>query len=338
MTSIFTSSYSELAKRIRDHSTDANRASDGPQNSSHKKFGKVLADIEANRGKSSESGAITAKLPGTIGAPQPLISNITPAESDAVKHAAINPTANPTPAKLMAADAVPAQNLSVNTSDLAVKSPPSGEMRMGRAPAAPVITGVNRVTITPNSRAALPRYANREIENIISTAGRFHGVDPRLSLAVARAESDLRPDAVSKDGFDSKGIFQLLDSTAKDLIGRFDVREKYDPFDPAMNSYLGVGYLRRLHDIFSSETELAPNVRTIPVKSSRQLEKLAVAAFNAGEGNVALAQHRAQELGKDPTKFESIEPYLPATTRAYVTRVTELRNALAQIDGDDDVV
>ena len=113
------------------------------------------------------------------------------------------------------------------------------------------------------------------------------------------------------------------------MINHTGLDERYDPFDPAQNTYLGVGYLRRLHDIFSVETHLGGNMRTVPASSAEHLEKLAVAAFNAGEGNVARAQARARALGKDPADFSEIEPFLPASTRSYVKKVTQLRETYA---------
>ena len=208
------------------------------------------------------------------------------------------------------------------------------------APEAPVIKSLERVSVRmPSASIKSPvNYKQSEIESIISTAGRYHGIDPTLSKAVAQAESSFRTDAVSKDGHASKGIFQLLDSTAKDLVGRFNFKEQYDPFDPAQNAYLGVGYLRRLHDIFSTETNLGSNLKTVPVNSADDLEKVALAAFNAGEGNVASAQRAVERSGKDPTKFENIAAYLPPSTRAYVDRVTQFREQFARAEGGDKIV
>ena len=73
-------------------------------------------------------------------------------------------------------------------------------------------------------------------------------------------------------------------------------------------------------------------MRTVPVSSAENLEKLAVAAFNAGEGNVARAQARARSFGKDPTEFSSVEPFLPASTRSYVQKVSQLREQFAAVE------
>ena len=164
------------------------------------------------------------------------------------------------------------------------------------------------------------------VRKIIAKAGLVHGIDPSLGMAVAQAESSLRTNVVSRDGHGSKGLFQLLDSTGHAMKRRVGLNEPYNPFDASQNTFLGVGYLRRLHDIFSVETNLGFNMKTIPVSSADELENFAVAAFNAGEGNVARAQARAQADGLDPTKYDAIKPYLPASTRQYVARVAQLRD------------
>ena len=160
-----------------------------------------------------------------------------------------------------------------------------------------------------------------EIKKIIKIAGQYHGLDPALALAVAKTESSLRPNAVSKDGYESKGIFQLLDGTAANMIKRFKIEGKYQPFDPKMNSHLGVGYLRYLHDIFSENTKISKDMVTYRASSQDDLEKLALAAYNAGEGRVIRAQEKAKSQGEDPGDFEAVKKFLPEITRGYVMKV-----------------
>ncbi len=142
-------------------------------------------------------------------------------------------------------------------------------------------------------------------------------------MAVVKAESGFNVRAVSADGHYSKGLFQLLDSTGKHLLSRAETQpdRDYDPFDPDLNIQLGTSYLRYLHDIFRTPTEL-PNARsTKSAADDNSLEQLAVAAFNAGEGRVAAAPHRTEQAGKDPAHYDNVAPFLPRSTREYVARV-----------------
>jgi membrane-bound lytic murein transglycosylase MltF len=56
------------------------------------------------------------------------------------------------------------------------------------------------------------------------------------------------------------------------------------------------------------------------------LEKLAVAAFNAGEGRVAAAQGRTEKAGGDPASYGDVAVYLPKTTQEYVDRVLRFKS------------
>lgn len=175
--------------------------------------------------------------------------------------------------------------------------------------------------------AGLDKLEKREVvARLVSVAGAEHGIDPALSLGVIKAESNFNPIAVSSDGYASKGLMQLLDSTGKEMMGRLGVDQNYTPFDPEQNIDLGVGYLARLHNLFQSSSELGGNLKTFAAANSSSLEKLAVAAYNAGEGRVASAQQRANRAGKDPSIYENVEAYLPETTREYVKRVLSTRN------------
>jgi soluble lytic murein transglycosylase-like protein len=163
------------------------------------------------------------------------------------------------------------------------------------------------------------------VHSMVQDAGRRFGVDPVLGMAVVAKESDFNARAVSSDGHESKGLFQLLDRTGKELLQRFGVEREYNPFDPEQNVYLGVGYLRHLHDIFSKNTPLTRSDVTVAAANTASLEKLAVAAFNAGEGRVASAQQRALRAGKDPSQYDHVVDYLPESTQQYVARVIEAK-------------
>lgn len=174
---------------------------------------------------------------------------------------------------------------------------------------------------------AMPRAERvSEVGKLVSKAGVKHGIDPALSIAVVAAESSFDAAAISGDGHSSKGLMQLLDGTGRQLLKHAGLEAQYDPFNPEQNIDLGVGYLRKLHETFSVATALAPNVKTVPAANSSSLEKLAVAAFNAGEGRVAAAQDRAQKEGLNPALYLDVETYLPKSTQEYVSKVMQLKN------------
>jgi soluble lytic murein transglycosylase-like protein len=167
-----------------------------------------------------------------------------------------------------------------------------------------------------------PQVGQKEILSRLSVASQKAGLDPTLAMAVVKAESGFNVRAVSADGHYSKGLFQLLDSTGKTLLSRAETtNQQYDPFDPDLNIQLGTSYLRYLHDIFRSPTQISESRTTKSAANEESLEQLAVAAFNAGEGRVAAAQHRTEQAGKDPAHYDNVAPFLPRSTREYVARV-----------------
>jgi soluble lytic murein transglycosylase-like protein len=203
-------------------------------------------------------------------------------------------------------------------------------------PAAPTIVSASRIS-TPSLTELTREQRISEVSQLVSKSAEKHGIDPALSMAIIGAESDFNPQAVSSDGFYSKGLFQLLDSTggelhenAEEATQEGEIGEKashYDPFNPEKNVELGITYLRKLHDLFSTETTLAHGLTTRKAENSSSLEKLAVAAFNAGEGRVASAQARAERQGLNPSSYQAIEQYLPESTKEYVQKVLNTRSA-----------
>jgi len=95
--------------------------------------------------------------------------------------------------------------------------------------------------------------------DLIIEAARHFDVDAALVSAVIKAESDYDPRTLSHKG--ARGLMQLMPATAE----RFGVT---NAFDPAENIYAGVRYLRWLLKTFDGNADLA------------------VAAYNAGEGNI----------------------------------------------------
>lgn len=116
------------------------------------------------------------------------------------------------------------------------------------------------------------------MDEIFEEASKETGVDIRLLKAVGKAESNFRASATSRCG--AMGVMQLMPGTAKSL-------GVTDAYDARQNIMAGSKYLAKLLDKYNGDT------------------KLALAAYNAGSGNVA--------------KYGGIPPF--KETQNYVKRV-----------------
>ena len=125
----------------------------------------------------------------------------------------------------------------------------------------------------------VPSSGDANLDLIITRAGRNAGVDPRLIHAVIWQESKYKPAAVSHAG--AQGLMQLMPAAAE----RFGCENRNDA---EQNVKAGTKYLRWLLKRFDGNV------------------KLALAAYNAGEGNV--------------DKYEGIPPF--NETQNYVRIIT----------------
>jgi len=98
-----------------------------------------------------------------------------------------------------------------------------------------------------------------KFDKLIVEAAKKFDVDAALVSAVIQAESDFNPHEISNKG--ARGLMQLMPATAT----RYGVTDSYDP---TANVYGGVRYLKWLLETFEGNADFA------------------VAAYNAGEGNV----------------------------------------------------
>jgi soluble lytic murein transglycosylase-like protein len=105
---------------------------------------------------------------------------------------------------------------------------------------------------------AVTASQKKALELVNKLAPEF-GVDPRLALAVIRAESNFNPTARSQKN--AQGLMQLIPETS----ARFNISR---PFDPVQNVRGGLAYLRWLLAYFEGNVLLV------------------AAAYNAGEGAV----------------------------------------------------
>lgn len=133
-----------------------------------------------------------------------------------------------------------------------------------------------------NSEASvLPSYSRNKnaFDHIIQQAAQQHGVSEGLIKAVMHTESGFNVNARSPVG--AQGLMQLMPATAR----RFNVSNAYDPQE---NIMAGAKYLAWLLKRFNGNTSLA------------------LAGYNAGEGNVA--------------KYGGVPPF--RETQDYIRRVT----------------
>ena len=136
------------------------------------------------------------------------------------------------------------------------------------------------------------RYPLRYSE-YVRVHAREHGLSPALLAAVIYAESKFDPSAESHSG--AIGLMQLTPSTAQGIAIRThgSAFRTADLYDPEINIRYGAWYL---HDLFAKYHS----------------ERLVLAAYNAGQGNVD--RWRAAH---EPIQFPE--------TRAYVERVEDLK-------------
>ena len=142
-------------------------------------------------------------------------------------------------------------------------------------------------------------------------------VDPLLILAVMRAESLYRHDAISRAG--AMGLVQIMPTTGNlvaGLIGDRDFRVER-LLEPEVNIRLGTFYLGQLMDRFGAEQ--------FP---------LAVGSYNGGPHNVG--RWLRPKVGVPFEDF--VEEIQFSETRAYIKKVIEFYAIYCEIYGDGDWV
>jgi soluble lytic murein transglycosylase-like protein len=125
---------------------------------------------------------------------------------------------------------------------------------VARAPRASAAKPAPQIELPPVSEDARPPFAN-----LVDSIAERHEVDSDLVHSMIRVESNYNPLAVSSKG--ALGLMQLVPSTAR----RFGVS---DSFNPVENVEGGVRYIKYLLDHYNGD------------------HRLALAAYNAGEGTV----------------------------------------------------
>lgn len=133
-------------------------------------------------------------------------------------------------------------------------------------------------------------------------------LDPNLVRALILQESYYNPKAKSRVG--ATGLMQLMPPTAKEHAARMRIPFAVSRLEnPEVNVRLGTYHLKMLIDMFSGNPYLA------------------VASYNAGQGNVLKWRRAAPKKPLD----EFIESIPFQETRNYVKRVTMLRSSYARL-------
>jgi Soluble lytic murein transglycosylase and related regulatory proteins (some contain LysM/invasin domains) len=126
------------------------------------------------------------------------------------------------------------------------------------------------------------------IQGYIEQAARLTGVPVGLIAAVMKVESGFNPNARSPAG--AIGLMQLMPSTARSL--------GVNPYDPQQNVIGGAKYLAQMLKRYNGNVYLA------------------LAAYNAGPGNVDKAIKKAGSRD-----WNAVKRYLPKETQNYVSKV-----------------
>ena len=143
---------------------------------------------------------------------------------------------------------------------------------------------VDLVKFHQRLESRLPKYAH-----IIKKAADTHGFDWRLIAAQSYQESHYNPWARSHAR--ARGLMQLIPRTARSL----GVSKIYDPHQ---NVEAGVRMLRRLHNRF----------RMLPEPDRT---RMALAAYNAGEGHLSDARKLTARLGRNPDRWPDVARTFP---------------------------
>jgi soluble lytic murein transglycosylase-like protein len=182
-----------------------------------------------------------------------------------------------------------------------------------------VIKSPQIVNVVRGRELNIPAEKKEIAKNIVEQSIK-NNVEPELALSLAYQESGFQTNVVSKDGHSTKGIYQLKDSTGKELLSKYHSGKKYNPFDSELNIDLGIKYLKELNEIFTNGAQIRNGLKVFS-SDANSVEKFSLAAFNAGQGRVAYAQNLAQQNGQDPSKYSSVENFLPLSTRQYVSSI-----------------
>lgn len=119
-----------------------------------------------------------------------------------------------------------------------------------------------------------------------------YGIKKELVTAMISTESKFKKNAVSHKN--AKGLMQLKEETAKWCMEKYDIEANSENlYSPRLNIEIGCAYMHYLLDKFGGSTPLA------------------LAAYNAGEGNVAKwIKHQGEEKENLKIPFKETKNYV----------------------------
>jgi soluble lytic murein transglycosylase-like protein len=152
----------------------------------------------------------------------------------------------------------------------------------------------------------LRMYHPTRYQEAIRKSANANALDPYLVMGLIHQESYYNPKARSAVG--ATGLMQLMPATGKELAQRLGISPNLE--NPEINIRLGTFHFRQLVNLFGGNTQLA------------------VASYNAGQGNVAKWRRAAPNKPND----EFLESIPFPETRTYVKRVTVLASSYRRLD------
>ncbi len=144
-------------------------------------------------------------------------------------------------------------------------------------------------------------YFPLKYEDVVIKYADAHGLDPNLVCGVIATESKFSSDTVSGKG--AVGLMQIMPDTGEWVAGKLGIKDYSEDCltDPVINIRIGTWYLEFLFDRYEEEST-------------------AIAAYNAGHGNVDewLKNENYSQNGKTLYKipFEETEKYVKKVERA----------------------
>jgi soluble lytic murein transglycosylase len=151
------------------------------------------------------------------------------------------------------------------------------------------------------------RQATHPLEygGVIRSASEAQGLEPAFVAAVVRTESRFQPDVVSPQG--AYGLMQIVPETAGFIQERSGITGDYR--DPRTNVRMGTWYLAYLLGRYEGD------------------ERLALAAYNSGQGRVDRWLAEGRDVGGGDIPF--------VETRNYVESVLDSREVYRELYGSN---